>query len=585
MQSFTSLLFLVLFLVLCKSRSENTDSDLDTQRSDFLNWQRGISKIKLPSALLNSAPILKFRGGDGGCEPASSTCTSPVELDDLIEKLGSEFKAAIELNVKEHEEDCRKSCEIFYCGEGEGEGSREYRSYNMGSVPPEDFQNEFSFPLNLIRVTEDSSTLLTSSEAKNLVKVAESEGVLNGEYKSGKYKLGGDWLENLPKTLSLFNSLLKTHIYPELTSQFPQIISSPTVLRPHSVALLRYNSTHPRTDTHVDNGILAMTLALSYSGDFKGGGTYFEHLGKETVDMEIGGVTFRPGSVRHGGSKVTEGERYILGAFMLIEDKVEHVRRLKNRGAKFRGERKLEDAKRHFEWALELNPKCVTCLKDLSEVYLVMEDLENAELHINKALEFIPNDSDGLFSLGVILSKKEDVSGSITAYENSLKINEDDHELHYNLALKYAEVGSKDKELTCYENAVNVKPDYGPALLNWGSALAETENYDEASVKFRAALIDTEVTLKAAVNLATVDNLRANRLAVGGDLGGAVEVLKGSLEEVKKAILEGAVDKIVGSEGGEYLAKARKMVVELSVMLGQVRNREERSDEHHEYLN
>ena len=49
--------------------------------------------------------------------------------------------------------------------------------------------------------------------------------------------------------------------------------------------------------------------------------------------MDVGGATFRPGSVRHGGAAVTAGERYILGAFILIEDRVEHVRRLKNRGA------------------------------------------------------------------------------------------------------------------------------------------------------------------------------------------------------------------------------------------------------------
>ena len=99
--------------------------------------------------------------------------------------------------------------------------------------------------------------------------------------------------------------------------------------------MLKYNATHPRTDVHIDNGVLALTLALSPIGDYAGGGTFFEHLGEEElVEMDAGFATWRPGSVRHGGHRVTSGERYIIGAFLLLEDRVEHVRRLKNRGSK-----------------------------------------------------------------------------------------------------------------------------------------------------------------------------------------------------------------------------------------------------------
>lgn len=196
-------------------------------------------------------------------------------------------------------------------------------------------------------MTSRSTPLISPEEASSIINIAESEGVLNGEYISGKYKLGGDWLSNLPLTRSWFNSKLESVIFPEIAALFPEIVKSPAVLRAHSVALLRYNSSHPRTDIHVDNGILAMTLALSPMSDYVGGGTFFEHLGlNKTIDMEVGGATFRPGSVRHGGSKVTEGVRFILGGFLLIEDRVEHVRRLKNRGATFRREGKLDEAKK-----------------------------------------------------------------------------------------------------------------------------------------------------------------------------------------------------------------------------------------------
>ena len=50
-------------------------------------------------------------------------------------------------------------------------------------------------------------------------------------------------------------------------------VSGPSVLRAHSVAILKYNASHPRTDVHVDDGVLAMTLALSPRANCSGGGT------------------------------------------------------------------------------------------------------------------------------------------------------------------------------------------------------------------------------------------------------------------------------------------------------------------------
>ena len=60
---------------------------------------------------------------------------------------------------------------------------------------------------------------------------------------------------------------------------------------------------------HVDNGVIALTLALSPAENYEGGGTFFEHMGDEPLPMDVGHATFRPGSVRHGGHTVTRGER------------------------------------------------------------------------------------------------------------------------------------------------------------------------------------------------------------------------------------------------------------------------------------
>ena len=262
--------------------------------------------------------------------------------------------------------------------------------------------------------------------------------------------------------------------------------------------MLKYNSTHPRTDVHIDNGVLALTLALSPQTDYEGGGTFFEHLGEDSlVEMDAGHATWRPGSVRHGGHRVSSGQRYIIGAFLLLEDRVEHVRRLKNRGAKLRQKGDLNGAIRHFEWALQINGKCATCLKDLSELRSSLADMEpqqrhehlkEAEAFIRRSLDLLPSDSDALFNLGLVLSKKGDSKGALEAYEAASRSNADDVELLYNLAMKYEEANRKEEGINAYRKALKAQPSFGKARCNLGAALAESGDLDGALVEFLEAV-------------------------------------------------------------------------------------------------
>jgi tetratricopeptide (TPR) repeat protein len=291
----------------------------------------------------------------------------------------------------------------------------------------------------------------------------------------------GDWLVNLPDTRDWFNQRLEKTFFPLLAHLFPEVISSPSVIRAHSVSLLKYNSSHPRTDVHIDNGILAMTLAMTPMDEYVGGGTYFEHMGADNVlEMDVGHGTFRPGSVRHGGHRVNSGVRYILGAFLLLENKVEHVRRLKNRGSALRISQDLEGAAKHFEWALAINPMCTTCLKDWAEILYSEKKYKEAEEKIRNALEFLEyQDSDALFTLGVLLSEQGRDDESIKAYKQSVALNAEDAELCYNLGIKLGAKGMTKEEMKMYAMATKADPTFGGAWLNWGTTLAEQGNLDD----------------------------------------------------------------------------------------------------------
>eukprot|EP00592_Proboscia_alata_P004987 CAMPEP_0194370698 /NCGR_PEP_ID=MMETSP0174-20130528/19032_1 /TAXON_ID=216777 /ORGANISM="Proboscia alata, Strain PI-D3" /LENGTH=357 /DNA_ID=CAMNT_0039148317 /DNA_START=62 /DNA_END=1131 /DNA_ORIENTATION=+ len=245
----------------------------------------------------DSSNPLRFRGGS---TTTSTTSASEVEIQveitdeqklrRKIKKLGvrfgPEFLNAIAQNEADHLSDCQKSCELFYCASGPNtqtsndtitEGTTNtaetntakttIKSYSMGAVPPEDFAESFGFPLDVIKVTQPTGPpLFSPHESVSVIQTAESEGIEQNEFKSGKYQLAGDWLTNLPQTLAWFNKRLETTFFPLISELFPEVVSGVEVLRAHSVSLLKYNASHPRTDVHIDNGILAMTLAMTPMG-------------------------------------------------------------------------------------------------------------------------------------------------------------------------------------------------------------------------------------------------------------------------------------------------------------------------------
>ncbi|KAJ8610343.1 hypothetical protein CTAYLR_003857 [Chrysophaeum taylorii] len=481
-------------------------------------WRRGVHEPPKCSDLTCSAdlaaraqfarmlPVLRHRGGSTGV----------VEPRSLIGKLGEEYAAALALNEAEHARDCEKSCASFYCGEGLPDSTLlETREISMGSVPPEDFASMFHYPLDLIKVTREP--VVSAGEASRAVALAKAENVDGNVFPSGKYKLGGDWLVHLHGTRQWFNHLLERTLVRNIAASFPEIVTNASTLRAHSVAMLKYNSSHPRTDVHVDNGIIALTFALSNRSNYKGGGTYFEHLGESNlVEMDAGHATWRPGSVRHGGHRVTRGERYIIGAFFLLSDRVEHVRRLKNRGSNFRAEGDVATAATHFKWALEINPKCTTCLKDLAEALVVNGTLDAAEGTLRMALDLLPSDSDALFSLGVLLSQKGDHRAALEAYRQSAAVNPDDAELLYNLGLKLQQVeGSQEEERRMYARALEADPSFAKAHCNLGAAYAEAGDDDKAEHHLVAASQDPSVAVTALQNLAMLYEKRAQRGLAG----------------------------------------------------------------------
>jgi hypothetical protein len=126
-------------------------------RMDPISYVRRdvLQKRNDPACEMNGycSTVNRFRGGGQDV----STPYTEEQLEQKIQEIGAgahfgqEFLDAIEKNKKEHAEDCRSSCDIYYCASRETPlvplddllGETNMKSYSMGAVPPEDFAENF----------------------------------------------------------------------------------------------------------------------------------------------------------------------------------------------------------------------------------------------------------------------------------------------------------------------------------------------------------------------------------------------------------------------------------------------------------
>jgi hypothetical protein len=234
-------------------------------------------------------------------ERAEVAAGGDVAADTLSEEEVDDLRA----NEADHARESAEACQHFYCGDAAANAPVTTR-LALGHGPLVDVIGGAGEESQSIHITK--APLFSGDECDRVIAMAEAEGGGLPTSKSGKYQIGKAWVKEMPGVLQWFNGALEHKLYPALASLFPGFISSPSALRAHSVAILKYNQSHPATDVHIDDALLAFTVALSRPSSFEGGGTYFESL-DAVLPMEQGVVTFRPGAVRHAGHEVTAGLR------------------------------------------------------------------------------------------------------------------------------------------------------------------------------------------------------------------------------------------------------------------------------------
>ena len=179
----------------------------------------------------------------------------------------------------------------------------------------------------------------------------------------------------------------------------------------------------------------------------------------------------------------------------------------------------LRNARLAFRWALKINPKCATCLKNWAEALSTTPDespcapklAAAAEDKLRRAVELLPDDSDAWFSLGVLLSGQGRADDALAAYQSALRSNADDHELCYNVGVQLGDRKQFDAEIAMYRQALAIKPDFGNAWSNLGVAYASQGKLEAAMEPFTQACVHQPEVKNNWINLARLHMAQGNK--------------------------------------------------------------------------
>jgi len=174
--------------------------------------------------------------------------------------------------------------------------------------------------------------IFTKDECRDAVKLAEEHAEGEGGWTTARHYSVPTTdipIHAVPPLLVWFNQALEERLLPMLASQYPDAILDR--VRVHDAFLVKYDAeAQKELPVHCDQSEWSFTISLNESGEYEGGGTWFEDL-EETLRPEVGGVVSFPGALFHAGAAITSGRRYIIAAFMYLAEVEEEEKDIPSR--------------------------------------------------------------------------------------------------------------------------------------------------------------------------------------------------------------------------------------------------------------
>lgn len=165
--------------------------------------------------------------------------------------------------------------------------------------------------------------IFTAAECESIVREAENVAshIAWTTNRHGNFPTTDLPLVELPETLAFLRRALVERIYPALRQQFGCYLPDPHRLRVADGFVVKYDAEAGQKELkpHRDGSVLSFNIALNPAEHYQGGGTWFASL-DDAIKLEQGEMVSHASGLLHGGHGITKGKRYILVAFVILED-------------------------------------------------------------------------------------------------------------------------------------------------------------------------------------------------------------------------------------------------------------------------
>lgn len=149
---------------------------------------------------------------------------------------------------------------------------------------------------------------------------------------------------------------------------------------------------------------------------------------------------------------------------------------------------RLDDAVRHGERAIALEPRNASAHSNLGIAFYDQKDYARAEVCQKTALALAPHLVTALNNLGSIRRNLKDKEGAIDYYRQALAVAPDYLEAANNLGAVLTELERPDEAMTELLKVIRMRPDYADAHCNIGNAFLLKEDFDKALFAFNQTL-------------------------------------------------------------------------------------------------
>ncbi len=181
-----------------------------------------------------------------------------------------------------------------------------------------------------------------------------------------------------------------------------------------------------------------------------------------------------------------------------------------------------QEAFAHYEAAIDYQPRLRIARNNYGNLLLELGRVDDAIAEFESVIDIDPRDQFGAYNLGRALMVKGEHEAAVAQFTKAAENDPANPDVHNNMGLAYSELGRAEEALACYRKALDLDPGNAKAHNNLGLEFAKQGKSDEAIENYRKAIdLDPVFTLPR--------NNLANLLARLGRVDEAVSTLEAAL--------------------------------------------------------